>query len=44
MPRLSDTIWWYTFPCRVTPMPDEWLVELLLRCDNSNHWECGTTL
>lgn len=33
-----------TFPHRVTPLPDEWLPGLLLRCDEVNHWESRTTL
>lgn len=35
--------WQSTFPHRVAPLPDEWLPGLLLRCDQANHWESGTT-
>ncbi len=35
--------WSTTFPYRVTPKPGESLVSLLLRCDQENHWESGTT-
>jgi hypothetical protein len=35
--------WLATFPCRVAPSPDEWLVSLLLRCDEVNVWESGET-
>ena len=41
--------WWHpswstTFPHLVTPKPDEWLPGLLLRCDEVNHWDSGTTV
>src|SRR5437763_13104021 len=42
--HLSDPAWWGTLPHRVVPYEDEWLPGLLLRCDESNHWESGTTL
>ncbi|MFL5696677.1 MAG: TniQ family protein [Ktedonobacteraceae bacterium] len=42
--HLSDPAWWGTLPCRVAPYRDEWLPGLLLRCDEINQWECGTTL
>jgi TniQ len=42
--HLSDPAWWGTLPCRVAPYRDEWLPGLLLRCDESNQWESGTTL
>jgi hypothetical protein len=35
--------WSTTFPYRVAPKPGESLVSLLLRCDQENHWESGTT-
>ena len=35
--------WSTTFPHRVAPKPGESLVSLLLRCDQENHWESGTT-
>ncbi len=41
---LADPAWQMTFPHRVTPRPDEWLLGLLLRCDETNHWESRTTL
>jgi hypothetical protein len=40
---LDDSEWGTTFPCRVAPSRDEWFVSLLLRCDEANHWESGTT-
>jgi hypothetical protein len=40
----SDPAWKTTFPFLVEPMTDEWLVGLLLRCDEANHWGSGTTL
>ena len=40
---LDDPSWLTTFPCRVMPARDEWLVGLLLRCDEVNHWESGET-
>lgn len=39
----DDPDWLATFPCRVAPSPDEWLVSLLLRCDEVNQWESGET-
>jgi TniQ protein len=39
----DDPEWLTTFPCRVAPLPDEWLTGLLLRCDEVNCWESGTT-
>src|SRR5713101_6162909 len=41
---LDNPAWLTTFPHRVTPLPDEWLAGLLLRCDEVNHWESRTTL
>jgi TniQ len=40
---LREDAWSSTFPCRVTPLVDEWLSGLLLRCDEMNHWPSGTT-
>lgn len=40
---LDDPAWPATFPHRVTPLDDEWLAGLLLRCDEVNHWSSGTT-
>jgi hypothetical protein len=40
---LSDPAWQTTFPHRVAPGPDEWLAGLLLRCDEVNGWDGGTT-
>lgn len=42
--RLDDPVWQTTFPRRVTPLDDEWLPGLLLRCDAANHWMSRTTL
>src|SRR5713226_2858207 len=39
----DNTAWQCTFPHRVAPHPDEWLPGLLLRCDEANNWESGTT-
>ncbi|HZU05990.1 MAG TPA: TniQ family protein [Chloroflexota bacterium] len=35
--------WLTTLPHLVTPLADEWLVGLLLRCDLANGWSAGTT-
>lgn len=40
---LKEPSWNSTFPHRVTPFVDEWLLSLLLRCDEVNHWPSGTT-
>lgn len=40
----SAPAWKTTFPFLVEPGTDEWLVGLLLRCDQANRWESGTTL
>jgi hypothetical protein len=42
--QIADLAWLTTFPHRVMPHDDEWLPGLLLRCDEVNHWESGTTL
>lgn len=41
---LLDPAWQSTFPHRVSPLQDEWLPGFLLRCDEANGWESGTTL
>lgn len=41
---LDHPVWSTTFPHRVTPLYDEWLASLLLRCDEVNHWASGETL
>lgn len=38
---LNEFTWNVTFPHLVTPLQDEWLPGLLLRCDAANHWESG---
>lgn len=40
---LSHPAWFTTFPCLVTPHPEEAFVSLLLRCDEANGWASGTT-
>jgi TniQ len=35
--------WHACFPHVTEPYPDEWLAGLLLRCDEMNHYESGTT-
>lgn len=40
---LNEPSWNWTFPRRVTPLADEWLSGLLLRCDEMNHWPSGAT-
>lgn len=46
MPRIhiSDPAWQRTFPHLVAPLPHEWLAGLLLRCDEMNLWQSGTTV
>lgn len=39
----GEDAWASTFPRRVTPLVDEWLSGLLLRCDEMNYWLSGTT-
>jgi TniQ len=39
----GEDAWTSTFPYRVTPLADESLSGLLLRCDEINHWLSGTT-
>jgi hypothetical protein len=41
---LADPAWYTTFPHIVAPREEEWLVGLLLRCDDANGWESGGTL
>lgn len=40
---LGDPAWSDTFPHCVVPLADEWLVSVLLRCDEVNHWGSGET-
>ncbi len=40
----SDPVWKTTFPFLVEPRADEWVVGLLLHCDEANHWGSGTAL
>src|SRR6266550_2069704 len=40
----SDPAWKTTFPFLVEPCADEWVVGLLLHCDEANHWGSGTAL
>jgi hypothetical protein len=39
----DDPRWRSTVPHLVTPLGDEWLVGLVLRCDLANGWPAGTT-
>jgi len=39
----DEDAWTSTFPRRVTPLADEWLSGLLLRCDEMNYWPSGAT-
>ena len=41
--RFNDPAWRTTFPHRVTPLQDEWLPGLFLRCDEVNSWGSGMT-
>jgi hypothetical protein len=41
---LSDPAWHTTFPQIVTPLPNEWIAGVLLRCDERNFWGSGATL
>lgn len=41
--HLSDPTWQTTFPFLVEPRENEWLLGLLLHCDEVNHWGSGTT-
>jgi TniQ len=42
--HLHDPAWLTTFQHIVEPNDDEWFPGLLLRCDEVNGWESGTTL
>jgi TniQ len=42
--HISEPTWRTTFPHLVTPLPDEWIAGVLLRCDEKNLWSSGTTL
>jgi TniQ len=41
---IADPAWYTTFPHIVAPRVDEWLVGLMLRCDQANNWASGDTL
>ena len=41
---ITDPAWRTTFPLVVAPLAEEWLAGLLLRCDEVNRWDSGTTL
>jgi hypothetical protein len=41
--HISDPAWQTTFPFLVEPRENEWLMGLLLHCDEVNHWGSGTT-
>jgi hypothetical protein len=45
MPQITrvEPGWLSTFPHVTAPLPDEWIAGLLLRCDEMNHRESGTT-
>jgi hypothetical protein len=40
---ITDPAWRTTFQHLVAPLPNEWLLGLLLRCDEVNDWNSGTT-
>ncbi len=42
--HIYDSEWSSTFQHLVAPQYDEWFPGLLLRCDEVNHWESGTTM
>lgn len=42
--HLDDPTWLTTLPHLVEPNHDEWLPGLLLRCDEVNGWNSGTTI
>lgn len=42
--RMNEDPFYLTFPHRLTPLSEEWLPGLLLRCDAANHWASRTTL
>jgi len=41
--EMADPAWQTTFPFLVRPQINEWLMGLLLRCDEANLWGSGTT-
>jgi TniQ len=41
--QIADPAWETTFPHRVAPRPEEWLAGVLLRSDEANGWDSGTT-
>ena len=42
--QIADPAWETTFPSIVEPRPGEWLGGVLLRCDEVNGWDSGTTM
>jgi hypothetical protein len=42
--HIYDSAWSSTFPHLVAPKCDEWFPGLLLRCDEVNDWDSGTTM
>ena len=42
--QIADPAWETTFPGIVEPRPGEWLGGVLLRCDEVNGWDSGTTM
>jgi hypothetical protein len=42
--HISDPAWQTTFPHLVAPLHNEWLAGFLLRCDEVNLWQSGTTV
>jgi TniQ len=40
--HITEIRWRTTLPCRIVPLPNEWLPGFLLRCDQVNHWSAGT--
>ena len=42
--QIADPTWETIFPHRVAPRPEEWLAGIMLRCDEVNDWDRGTTM
>ena len=42
--QIADPAWETTFPHRVEARLEEWLGGILLRCDEVNGWDSGTTM
>lgn len=42
--QIADPTRETTFPHRVLPRPEEWLAGVVLRCDEANGWDSGTTI